>query len=402
MSHTLTIQDRRISSGEVRPADDVPPKMNDWWADFGLGDRGQIRPSAASGKRVETSGLFFLQEVTENLKRQPRPRPRVEMPKTPPGVMVLPPVLPSEVTLQAPRRSVWAIPAVLGAMVLVALVSALGTLWLTGRAGRPEPTAMAGAPTLAPGQRTASRTVVPPATERAVRRDGAQPSASPMAPPPAAPSLAIVVTAPETLDEPAVTTTAREDRKSRRKRRHRGMRHRQSSDRDADEDDPGSATPGYSLYATLGAANAAGAPRPSAPAAQGSGGVANEAVAQVRPMARPSETYRMLKVAAGGERRKPAARPSLPSRLPASAVTRALGRVRSGVQGCLRRFGFGHTTIRLRVTVSGSTGRVTAARALGRFRGAPAGRCALRLVRSLSFPRFSHASQTVLLPVRAR
>ena len=223
-----------------------------------------------------------------------------------------------------------------------------------------------------------------------------------MAPPPARPAAGLVVPPPVEKD---ATTPAAEEPSSKRKRSKKRSRRSRDRDDDEDEDKPAPTTASYSLYATLGAVGTVApkaAPKGVTPAAQKSGGIATETVTAPRPKARANETFRMLKVAAGGERPKPVARPSLPARIPASAVTRALGQVRSGVQQCMRRFGFGRATIRLRITVSGATGRVTAARALGRFGGAPAGRCAQRRVRSLRFGRFSRSSQTILLPVRTR
>jgi len=382
-----------MGSGEHRAAADASPKMTDWWADFGIGERGLIRPSAAAEKRVETSGLFSLKELTEGVKSWPRPAAHVETEKTPYVPMIPPPVLPVEAALAASDRSVWAIPGILGAMVLVGLLSALGTLWITGRAGQNDFTPLTAGPGLSPGRLGVSRAVVPPARLPSARNRGVPSSATPGTPPRAGPATAAVLAPPVEL------------RETKRERRRHKKRSRRSKDRDADEadvDKSALAAPGYSLYAALNAVGSKPAPAVGPAAAQQSGGVAPEAVLPPHANARPSETYHMLKVAAGGESPKPAARSALPARLPASAVTQALGRGRHAVQQCLHRFGFGHATIRLRATVSGATGRVTAVRAQGRFVGTPVGRCAERRVRRLRFARFAATSQTVLLPIRTR
>ncbi len=395
MSHTLTIDDKRISSGELSAVDDAPPKMTDWWADFGLGDRSQNWPSPPLEKCVETSGLHFLRQVSDDLRKQPPRMSRLAAAKTPNVIMVPPGVLPPEAALSTSNRSVWAVPAILGAFVLVALLSALGALWFSGRIVRPEPAAMTAAPGKVPGPPMASASILPPVMEPSAT----EPSLATMAPSPAA---TLVGTAPPTqVDEPA-TPTVKDDREAKSKRHKRKKRSRRSADSDADDDKPVTPAPGYSLYATLGAANTKATPTSGTPVAPKSGGVVTEATPVKRTVAPAGETYRMLKVAASRETAKPTAGPSLPPRLPASAISRGLGQARSAVQACLRRFGFGHATIRLRVTVAGATGRVTAARALGRFGASPVGSCALRRVRSLRFPRFARSNQTILLPIRSR
>jgi hypothetical protein len=398
MSHTLTIDDKRISSGDLQAADDVPPKMTDWWADFGLGDRSNSWPSPPLEKCVETSGLYFLKQVAEDLKRQPRPLMQVDTPKTSDVLMLPPGVLPTEAAMAAPHRSVWSLPGIVGAFVLVVLLSVLGTLWYSGNIFRPESAALTVAPSKVPGPAQASRAVVPAVTEPSA----IAPSPKPATPVPAA--TLVAVDPSTTVEDPSVTPAVTEDRDATRKRRKRSKRSGRSGDRDrdldADDEKPAPVKPGYSLYATLGAASGKTSPTSGAPAASRSGGIATEAVAPKRTQASASDTYRMLKVAASGESSKPVAAPALPVRLTAAAISRGVGQARSAVQACLRRFGFGRAAIRLRVTVSGATGRVTAARVQGRFKSTPAGSCALRRVRSLRFPRFSRSSQTLLLPIR--
>lgn len=390
MSHSMTLEDRRIRSGELQNVDDIPPKMTDWWADFGVSER-----TAAPNpfQRVETSGLFFLQEVAEDLKQRPRPMAHVEAPKTPHLPMMPPPVLPSESALVAPRRSVWAVPGMVGAMVMVALLSILGTLWMTGRTGsRPTKGISAGASTELTPANSERGAQTRPAVAPAPRQDPLASAPGPVAPPPKMP--AVVPPTMEPVADNAIAATNEESARDRKRRRKK--RSRRSKDRDDEEEAPAPAAPGYSLYATLNAAGTASAPvRAETPKPLA---VATEAAGAPPPA---EKTYRMLKAAASGDERKPTARPSLPARLSSSAVTRALGKVRSPIQACLRRFGFGHATLRMRVTVNGATGRVSSARAVGRFQGTPVGRCALRRVHNLRFGRFARTSQTVLLPVRS-
>lgn len=396
MSHTLTLQDRRLSSGELQSVNDIPPKMTDWWADFGVSERTVTAAKTNPFQRVETSGLFFLQEVAEDLKQRPRPMAHVEAPKPPHVLMTPPPVLPMESSLVAPRHSVWAIPGVLGGMVFVALLSILGTLWLTDRTGTPSGSkgwsSSAAAVTGAGNARdTLSKPAVTPALRRARPTSLATTAPAPMVPPPTRPAVA--PSAP--VDSPDMATTADPEHARDRKRR-RSKRSGRSRDRDEEEEAPAPAAPGYSLYATLNSAGSA----PSPASARKPVAVVAEAAPVAQPAPRPGATFRMLQVAAAGER-KPIARPSLPTQLPRAAVTRALAQVRSPIQACLRRFGFGHATIRLRLTITGATGRVSGARAMGRFRDTPVGRCAQRRVRNLRFGRFARTSQTILLPIRA-
>ncbi len=397
MSHTLTIDDKRISSEDLKAVDEAPPKMNDWWADFGLGDRSKAWPSPPLEKCVETSGLFFLRQVNEDLAKRPKPSMYADATKMSDVVMLPPGVLPSEAAMAAPRRNVWALPGALGAIVVVALLSALGALWYSGSIVRPGSKAPTAASGFIPGPPKASLAILPPATEPSVTKPSAAQPSIPTKAPKTAPGTELVVVASSTPAEELAVTPAgderREVKRKRSKRSKRKKRSRRSKDRDADEEKPVVTAPGYSLYATLGAASAKTAPTKSK-------GVVTEAVTSKGSMAPAGDTYRMLKVAASGESAKPAATASLPARIPASAISRGASRARSGVQACLRRFGFGRAAIRLRLTVSGASGRVSSARVQGRFKGTPAGSCALRRVRSLRFPRFSGSSQTILIPVR--
>jgi hypothetical protein len=57
-------------------------------------------------------------------------------------------------------------------------------------------------------------------------------------------------------------------------------------------------------------------------------------------------------------------------------------------------------TTSVRITVEGSTGRVTEAVVTGQFTGTPVGTCIAHVVRDVSFPRFSRASIVISYPFR--
>lgn len=86
--------------------------------------------------------------------------------------------------------------------------------------------------------------------------------------------------------------------------------------------------------------------------------------------------------------------PETPSR---SDVVTAM----QGVQGAVTACGNGeHGTATVSITVSGSTGRVTAANVSGQFAGTPVGSCIARAVRGATFPRFTRPTFTVNYPFR--
>jgi hypothetical protein len=57
-----------------------------------------------------------------------------------------------------------------------------------------------------------------------------------------------------------------------------------------------------------------------------------------------------------------------------------------------------HGTMMLKITVSGTTGKVQSAAATGSFAGSPEGDCAVRAVRSANFPKFKKPSLTISYP----
>ena len=98
----------------------------------------------------------------------------------------------------------------------------------------------------------------------------------------------------------------------------------------------------------------------------------------------------------------PKAAPQRPGRLGRRTLTAALPRLRGPVQRCLTQFGFGAQTVHVRLTIQGATGRISAARLLGRHAESPAGRCAARGLRGLKIAPFTSAHQAVTLPLRIR
>jgi len=117
------------------------------------------------------------------------------------------------------------------------------------------------------------------------------------------------------------------------------------------------------------------------------------------PVVRPS-LERLLKAATGKTGTVMPPPEVLPHRLGAKAITVVQGQLRHRAASCLRRFGFTHLTLRVRVRVRGDRGRVTWAKVRGRLRGTPAGRCIERAARHLRTPRFVQARQTLTLPIR--
>jgi predicted RNA-binding Zn-ribbon protein involved in translation (DUF1610 family) len=85
--------------------------------------------------------------------------------------------------------------------------------------------------------------------------------------------------------------------------------------------------------------------------------------------------------------------------LPESPSAAQIKTVMSGLSSRVRNCSDGATgTITVDVTVSGPTGRVTAATVTGQFTGTPVGSCAARLVRSARFPQFRQPSFSFRYP----
>jgi len=91
----------------------------------------------------------------------------------------------------------------------------------------------------------------------------------------------------------------------------------------------------------------------------------------------------------------------LPVSLSMSSIRRVMSRASGRVHHCYevnKKPGL----IRLRVTVSGATGRPSSVDVRGSFAGTPTGRCAARVVRRLRFSKFSNSSQKFTYPYLLR
>ncbi len=78
-------------------------------------------------------------------------------------------------------------------------------------------------------------------------------------------------------------------------------------------------------------------------------------------------------------------------------IKSAIARVKGGVQRCYDKYKVAGM-IRVRVVVSGSSGRVSSASVKGKFSGTPTGRCVARAVRRAKFPKFAKPSQSFTYP----
>ncbi|MCA9601986.1 MAG: hypothetical protein KC417_08180, partial [Myxococcales bacterium] len=88
------------------------------------------------------------------------------------------------------------------------------------------------------------------------------------------------------------------------------------------------------------------------------------------------------------------AQPDTPSK---SDVLSAMKGVEPRVMACRKGR---HGVLTVKMTVSGSTGRVTGTSVTGSFVGSPEGDCAMRAVRSASFPKFRKNSFSIAYPFR--
>jgi hypothetical protein len=92
---------------------------------------------------------------------------------------------------------------------------------------------------------------------------------------------------------------------------------------------------------------------------------------------------------------------SLPKRLSTSQVKRVMSRANSRMKRCYQKHKKAGL-LKVRVTIKGSTGRITSATVTGKFSGTPTGRCALRAVRRLRFPKFQNSTQKFSYPYLLR
>ena len=93
-----------------------------------------------------------------------------------------------------------------------------------------------------------------------------------------------------------------------------------------------------------------------------------------------------------------AADANLPQRLSPGAIRQGVARVVGSARACYKRYGVAGT-VRVRVVIKGSTGRVVSAHVLGSFSGTPTGRCVVRAFRRARFKRFKAQSQSFVFPM---
>lgn len=89
---------------------------------------------------------------------------------------------------------------------------------------------------------------------------------------------------------------------------------------------------------------------------------------------------------------------NLPKRLSGADIRRGVGRVLGSARSCHNRYKVAGTA-RVRVVISGATGRPTSVRVLGSFSGTPTGRCVQRAFRRARFKRFQQGSQSFVFPL---
>ncbi len=92
---------------------------------------------------------------------------------------------------------------------------------------------------------------------------------------------------------------------------------------------------------------------------------------------------------------------SLPQTLSRTQVKRIMSKADAKVKRCYQQHKKAGL-LRVSVSVSGSTGKITSASIRGKFKGTPTASCALRAIRSLKFPKFSNPSQSFTYPFLLR
>ena len=113
---------------------------------------------------------------------------------------------------------------------------------------------------------------------------------------------------------------------------------------------------------------------------------------------------KLLGSAGGSKTSRPTPRPRprpAPSKesLSRSDITKAISGVRGAVRGCYNKYKV-TGLVWVRVTVSGSSGRVSSASVTGKFSGTPTGKCVARAVKRARFAKFSRSSQSFKYPFR--
>jgi hypothetical protein len=89
---------------------------------------------------------------------------------------------------------------------------------------------------------------------------------------------------------------------------------------------------------------------------------------------------------------------NLPKRLSPSQIRKGVYRILGSARACFNRYRVpGRANVR--VTVSGSSGRVSSAKVRGAFKGTPTGRCVARAFKRARFKKFASGSQSFTFPL---
>ncbi len=149
---------------------------------------------------------------------------------------------------------------------------------------------------------------------------------------------------------------------------------------------------GRSSSSKSGSSKSTSRPSPTPRPTRKTGGGSDDPLAKLLGSAGGSKTSRPA------PRPRPRATPSKES-LSRSDITKAIGRISGAVRGCYNKYKV-TGLVWVRVTVSGSSGRVSSASVTGKFSGTPTGKCVARAVKRARFAKFSRSSQSFKYPFR--
>ncbi len=275
----------------------------------------------------------------------------------------------------ASDRPKWLIPVLVGGGVLLVTVIVLGII-VVMRMGKKPKVIEKRVPAVAANDKAEDMGASPmDATESSMAADMGAASPDMAAPSGTAPSR-------ENGMEPAANdareaTSARSPRGSRSSHRSRSSRRHGSSS---------SFRPARSSFRPSGG----GIPGLSPSRPRRSRGGSNDPLAALLSRAARSRSARSAR---SDSRPAAVGKPSLTR----GDIKSAISRVKGGVQRCYDKYKVAGM-IRVRVVVSGSSGRVSSASIRGKFSGTPTGRCVARAVRRARFPKFARPSQSFTYP----
>lgn len=405
MSRTIAM-DREEAREDSTLTAELPP-IQDWQVHFTEpGAQPPPVPWDPRRGRVESSGLIFLQGVAARLKeeqdgwRGAAGEARSEPFQALPTVAALVPVV-----SRGHSGVLWV--AGIAAALVLAVGAAVGLrVWQDGRGTAEAGAVMAqladhGAPQAAtaavPGIPEDPRPALTEAVVSApVRSVASAPVAAPSAPKAVSEAAPAALPARRSAEgvAPRRAPSAMEEYSARRREERLAERAAEAKRRAELERLPSA----QDALRALGAPKAAPAPerRPAA--------VSASAAPAVVAAAPAGDTYQMLRaataVAGGAPRVAPLA--ALPQKLSAKVLYGRAQAVQARARACLRTFGFSHEVLRLRLEIAGSTGKVARASVAGRFGAMPVGACVVRAATGLTFPRFTDARQTVIVPVTGK